>query len=180
VRRVTHEPARYSHAETAARARAARASSICRQFGAIRAPAPPPGLVTASKSGNASRSCWSTPTARRPAQSQPDRLPHVRHKVRFARPAHGAKPSVRDVVERRPRRDAAISIAFDGVVNESAGLADPPLLGSATAHVAPTPSRSHGLRWRHYPRYRRTTLTYSHILLAALGRAPRPARSQPL
>src|SRR3954447_18850582 len=49
----------------------------------------------------------------------------VEAEIGLAGPAHGAEPVVGDVVERRPRRDAAIGIAVGGVVDEPARLADP-------------------------------------------------------
>ena len=49
----------------------------------------------------------------------------VGREVALARAAHRTEPRVRDVVEVRARRDAAVGVAVRGVVDESAGLADP-------------------------------------------------------
>src|SRR3954469_11814103 len=64
------------------------------------------------------------------------RLVLVGDEVLLACAADGAVPSVGDVVEGRPRGDAAVGVALRGVVDEPAGLADPPGHGRArAAHV---------------------------------------------
>ncbi len=50
--------------------------------------------------------------------------------------ADGAEPVVRDVLERGARGDAPVGVALGGVVDESAGLADPHLLSDGLAHAA--------------------------------------------
>src|SRR4051812_46699322 len=57
-----------------------------------------------------------------------------RAEVLFPRAAHGAHPVVGDLLERRTRRDAPVRVALVGVVDESARLADPLLLGGDLAH----------------------------------------------
>ena len=49
--------------------------------------------------------------------------------IRLTGAADGAHPITRDVLEGRPRIDAAVRVTFVGVVDEAAGLADPALEG---------------------------------------------------
>src|SRR5215211_3422554 len=74
--------------------------------------------------------------ARRTARSprSPSATLRVRAEIRFPRPADGAVPVVGDVAERGAGRDAAVGVAFGGVVDEAARLADPQLGGSGGAH----------------------------------------------
>src|SRR4051794_39431138 len=61
------------------------------------------------------------------------RLQVVGREVLLPRPANGAHPVVRDTPERCPRRHAAVRVALLRVVDESAGFADPLLLGDGLA-----------------------------------------------
>src|ERR1700730_10324757 len=51
----------------------------------------------------------------------------VQDEIALARSAHRTEPGVGNVLERGPGGDAAVRIAFLGVVDEAAGLADPAL-----------------------------------------------------
>jgi 8-oxo-dGTP pyrophosphatase MutT (NUDIX family) len=53
----------------------------------------------------------------------------VEREVALARSAHRAEPGVGDVLERGPDGDAAVGVAFLGVIDVAAGLADPALEG---------------------------------------------------
>src|SRR5271165_3010764 len=62
------------------------------------------------------------------------RLVLIQGEVALAGPTHGAEPGVGNRLERRPRGDAPVGIAFLGVVDVAAGLADPALEGLRRAH----------------------------------------------
>src|SRR3954447_19789102 len=70
----------------------------------------------------------------------------VGREVALARAAHGTEPGVRDVLERGPRRDAAVGVAVGRVVDEPAGLADVALRGTRLAHMPQQYISSRGLR----------------------------------
>src|SRR5215210_480358 len=63
--------------------------------------------------------------------------------IGLAGPADGAEPVVGDLLERRPRRDAAVWIAVGGVVDEPARLADPLLGGTRRGHALIVGSPGH-------------------------------------
>src|SRR3954447_9665169 len=66
--------------------------------------------------------------------------------IDLAGPANRAEPVIGDVLERRPRRDAAVGIAVGGVVDEPARLADPLLGGTRRGHALIVGSPAHGGR----------------------------------
>src|SRR4051794_22757869 len=66
--------------------------------------------------------------------------------IGLAGPADGAEPVIGDVLERRPRRDAAVGIAVGGVIDEPARLADPLLGGTRRGHALIVGSPAHGGR----------------------------------
>src|SRR3954462_10513349 len=66
--------------------------------------------------------------------------------IGLAGPADGAEPVIGDVLERRPRRDAAVGIAVGGVIDEPSRLADPLLGGTRRGHALIVGSPAHGGR----------------------------------
>ena len=66
----------------------------------------------------------------------------VQLEVALARAAHRTEPVVRDVVERRSRRNASVGIPLGGVVDEAARRADPLLCGHGLAQGVGKPSGS--------------------------------------
>src|SRR6476661_4023533 len=76
-------------------------------------------------------------SARRRSQSGSGALLLVAGEVALARAAHRAEPGVGDVLEVRAGGDAAVRIAFVGVVDVAAGLADPALERLGGGHRPP-------------------------------------------
>src|SRR5215210_6520529 len=87
-----------------------------------------PTTKTSSSSGGSARPRGLRTRASGPPAAGASVL--VEAEIGLACPAHGAEPVAGDVLERRPRRDAAVGIAVRGVVDEPAGLADPFLSGA--------------------------------------------------
>src|SRR4051794_13255682 len=76
---------------------------------------------------------------RLPGRGAGERSVLVQDEVALARTADRTEPGLGNVLERRSRRDSAVGIAVDRVVDESAGLADPLLRRFRCAHARKVP-----------------------------------------